>query len=71
MRCQTFCVDVLSNVGSVSTGLLQSAWQRQAAQAACDRQGKVLQSTGRGEDQGSGRSLRADGISSCQCFLRE
>jgi len=43
-------------------GLLQSPGQRQAAQAAGDRQGQVLQSAGGGEDQGSGRSLCADGI---------
>lgn len=52
-------------------GLLQSPGQRQAAQAACDRQGQVLQPTGRGEDQGSGRSLRADGITILSvCFCR-
>lgn len=51
-------------------GLLQSSGQRQAAQAARDCQGQVLQPTGRGEDQGSGRSLCADGIvllSTCFC----
>lgn len=54
-------VALMFNV-SYLTGLLQSSGQRQTAQAARDRQGQVLQPTGRGEDQGSGGSLRADGI---------
>lgn len=57
---------------SLLSGLLQSPGQRQTAQAACDRQGQVLQPTGRGEDQGSGRSLCADGImllSVCFCKI--
>lgn len=53
---------IFFNVSAFSPGLLQSSGQRQAAQAARDCQGQVLQPTGRGEDQGSGRSLCADGI---------
>ena len=52
-------------------GLLQGSGQRKAAQAACDRQGQVLQPAGRGEDQGSGRSLRADGITFLSVFLEK
>lgn len=62
-----FC---LFNFCHCFSGLLQSSGQRQAAQAARDREGQVLQPTGRGEDQGSGRSLCADGImllSVCFC----
>lgn len=44
------------------SGLLQGAGQRQAAEAAGDREGQVLQPAGRGEDQGCRRSVCADRI---------
>ncbi len=46
------------------SGLLQSVGKRQASQAAGDREGQVLQQTGRGEDQGCGRSVCADRLNS-------